>query len=160
MGSGQLQYYLHDDFDAFRIELAGSLSGGSVEGVYQAWRTALSVLTGRKVIVDITFVNTADERGRSLLRLWRRKGARIVARSPESRALAADTVGEPVLDTPASPKMSWLARVMKSLFRPVAAIATIPAQANKPACGDDEGERETNQLNALSRSRLMEPRVH
>ena len=117
MNSEQLQYYLHDDFDAFRFELAGSLSGSGVESIYQAWRTALSVITNRKLVVDITFVNKADEQGRSLLRLWRRKGARIVARSPESQALAADISGEAIPEPANSSRESWLGRVREECNR-------------------------------------------
>ena len=39
-----LQYYLHDEPDAFRLELSGSLSGDDARSVYQASRTALSII--------------------------------------------------------------------------------------------------------------------
>ncbi len=58
------------------------------ESVYQAWRTALSIVAGRPVIADITFVAEADERGRGVLQAWRRNGVRIVAGSPESQGAA------------------------------------------------------------------------
>lgn len=94
-GLRPLEYYMHDDPDAFRMELAGSLTLATAESAYQAWRTALSTLGGRLAFVDITFVDRADERGRNLLRLWHNSGARIVARSPESRALASGIPLEP-----------------------------------------------------------------
>jgi hypothetical protein len=91
-----LEYYIHDESQALRFELAGSLSGEGAQSVYQAWRTALSSVGARPVIVDITFVEQADERGRTVLETWHRSGARIVAASPESRALAVDVLGEHV----------------------------------------------------------------
>jgi hypothetical protein len=92
MKTQMIEYYLHDEWDAFRFELAGSLSGDGAQSVYQAWRTALSIVRDRPVIFDITFVVEADERGRAILLLWHQNGARIIAASPESRALA-----EPIL---------------------------------------------------------------
>jgi hypothetical protein len=89
------QYYLHDEPDAFRLELSGSLSGEGARSVYQAWRTAISIIGQHPVIVDITYVVDADERGRALLGLWRRRQARIVAGSPQSRALAEAILAEP-----------------------------------------------------------------
>jgi hypothetical protein len=117
----ELQYYLHDDPDAFRLELAGNLRGEAVEGVYYAWRTALSILRNRIATVDITFLREVDEQGRALLRLWHRKGARIVARSQASRALAEDIVGEPIPTPSARP--GWWQRLRAFLRRPAAAAA-------------------------------------
>ena len=149
LNNGQLQYYLHDDFDAFRFELAGSLSGAGVESLYHAWRTALSVIKDRIIIIDITFVGKADESGRSLLRLWRKKGARIIARSPESRALAA-AIGEAIPDVSAvESKKSWLA----------VAFAGILAGANKMACRARTGELKNNDLSSISPSKTVECRV-
>jgi hypothetical protein len=44
MSIQQLQYYVHDERNAFRLELAGSLTGRGVQSVYQAWQTALSII--------------------------------------------------------------------------------------------------------------------
>jgi hypothetical protein len=105
MTTQALQYYLHDEPDAFRLELSGSLSGDGARSVYQAWRTALSIIGRRPVIVDITYVADADERGRTLLRLWRRRQARIIAGSSQSRALAASVLSEPYPEPPAQPRL-------------------------------------------------------
>jgi hypothetical protein len=80
-----LQYYLHDEPDAFRLELSGSLSGEDARSVYQAWWTAISIIGQHPMIVDITYLVDADERGRALLGLWCRRQARIVVGSPQSR---------------------------------------------------------------------------
>jgi hypothetical protein len=113
----ELQYYLHDDPDAFRLELAGNLRGEAVEGVYYAWRTALSILRNRIALVDITFLREVDEQGRALLRLWHRKGAQIVARSQVSRALAEEIVGQPIPTLSARP--GWWQRLRVFLRRQV-----------------------------------------
>jgi hypothetical protein len=105
-----LQYYIHDESGMFRLELSGHLSGDGAQSVYQAWRTALSIVGRRPVVVDITYVDDADERGRSLLRLWRQHGARIVAESTDARKLAETVLGE-TLPTPA-PKPGWFRRLL------------------------------------------------
>jgi ABC-type transporter Mla MlaB component len=104
-----LQYYIHDESDGLRFELAGSLSKGGAQSVYQAWQTALSILGDRTTIIDISFVSDADAYGSALLALWHRNGARIIAASPQSRALAEPIIGEAV---PAPlPSKSWFQRL-------------------------------------------------
>jgi hypothetical protein len=93
MKSESLEYYIHDESQALRLELAGSLSGEGAQSVYQAWRTALSIVGARPVIADITFVEEADEQGRTVLQTWHRNGVRIVAGSPKSQALAGTILG-------------------------------------------------------------------
>jgi len=83
-----LQYYIHDGFAGMRFELAGSLSGYGAQSVQYAWQTALSVIGDRPLIVDITRVSDADDDGRALLLGWQQYGAKIIAESRDSRALA------------------------------------------------------------------------
>jgi hypothetical protein len=118
-GAQRLRYYLHDDPDAFRMELAGSLTQPDAQSAYHAWRTARSVLGGRPVIVDISFVSEADEVGRNVLRRYHERGARIIARSPESRALADGIMPESAaLIAPKliAPQRNWGARLIARLI--------------------------------------------
>ena len=115
MTSELLQYYVHDEPDAFRIELSGSLSGDGAGSVYHAWRTALSIIGLRPTVIDITYVANVDDRGRRLLRLWRRHQARIVAASPHSRALAESVLDEPYPEPAA--ELSYLRRAAAFLSR-------------------------------------------
>jgi hypothetical protein len=82
-----LEYYLHDNPDALRIEIVGNLSGAGMASIEHAWRTSNSVLAGRHIVVDRTAVAEADGDGRRLLLSWHRCGARIIARSMDSRTL-------------------------------------------------------------------------
>lgn len=109
MNNQPLQYYIHDNSDGLKLELAGSLSGAGVESVYQAWQTSLSIIGNRPLIIDITFVVDADEHGSALLDAWYRFGARIIAASPESQALAGAVLGLPI--PVVHPKQSWLQRL-------------------------------------------------
>jgi hypothetical protein len=127
MKTQTLEYYLHDEWDAFRFELAGSLSGEGAQSIYQAWRTALSIVDDRPVIFDITFVVEADERGRALLLLWHQSDARIIAASPKSRALAEPILGEALPAPPA--KQSWLQRLSAVILQHLTGSTVVSAGA-------------------------------
>jgi hypothetical protein len=134
-----LQYYLHDEPDAFRLELSGSLSGEGAQSVYQAWRTALSIIGQRPVIVDITYVVDADERGRALLGVWRRRQARILAGSPQSRALAEEILSEPYPEPPARPRLRERIAVFLRGFASAGFPTSAEASRRAPAPAQREG---------------------
>jgi hypothetical protein len=96
MKNTTLRYYMHDGPSAFRFELAGDLTNEAARRLDQDWRTASSVTGGRALIVDMTFVTSADEDGRALLARWHAAGAQIVAKSKSSRELAEAILGEPL----------------------------------------------------------------
>ena len=87
--------------DALRIEIVGDLSGAGVGSIEHAWRPVNSVLAGRHIVVGVTAVAEADDHARGLWQSWHRSGARIVARSMDSRTLAESIVGPPVPMPPA-----------------------------------------------------------
>jgi hypothetical protein len=121
MNNQELQYYIHDGSDQLRFELAGSLSKGGAQSVYQAWQTALSILGGRPLMIDVSFVTDADACGGALLALWHRNGARIIAASPESRALIAPIIGKAI---PAPwHRQSWFQRLSASIFSRLPMVA-------------------------------------
>ena len=87
--SGQrLQYFIHDDTDALRMEMSGSLTGLAARQAYEAWRTATFLADQHRMVVDISHLTDADETGGAILRAWQRENARIVASSVASRAIA------------------------------------------------------------------------
>jgi hypothetical protein len=96
MKSQALQYYMHDGPAAFRFELAGDLSNEAARDLEQAWRTASAVIGDRALVVDMTFLASAGQEGRSLLARWYAGGAHLIAKSKESRKLAEAIVGEPL----------------------------------------------------------------
>ncbi len=98
MKNQTLQYYMHDGPSAFRFELSGNLNDEGARRLDQDWRTAFSVIGGRKLIVDMTFVTSVGERGRALLARWHAEGAQLIATSTVSRDLAESIVGEPLPD--------------------------------------------------------------
>jgi hypothetical protein len=96
MKNQALQYYMHDGPAAFRIELAGNLDREGARRLDQDWRAAASAIGDRRLIVDITFVTDVDEQGRTLIARLHREGARLIANSKASRALAESILGEPL----------------------------------------------------------------
>jgi hypothetical protein len=87
-----LQYFIHYDFDALRMEISGSFAGIAAQRAYNAWRRASSLAGRLPLVVDISYVTDADALGRAALRAWRRQHARIVASSQLSRAIADATL--------------------------------------------------------------------
>jgi hypothetical protein len=122
-----LQYYMHDGPTAFRFELSGHLNREGAQRLDQDWRTAMSVIGDRRLIVDITFVSGSDEQGRALLARWHREGARFVANSKASCALAESIIGEPL---PARGAGSSSDRTWLPFFR-VARTANFPSSARQ-----------------------------
>src|SRR5271168_5305867 len=95
-----LQYYMHDGPAAFRFELAGDLDDKGARRLEQDWRTASSVIGERLLIVDITFVTSAETEARMLLARWHALGAQLIANSNNSRSLAESILGEPFPERP------------------------------------------------------------
>jgi hypothetical protein len=121
------QFFVHNDPDAVRIELAGTLRGADVETVQQAWQRAALTDVVKPVIVDITFVTHADEPGRALLIVMHQSGARILAQSPESSAIARPIVIQPIENH--EPKPGWFHRLTMFLLEERPGSAILPAQA-------------------------------
>jgi len=96
MKNQTLQYYMHDGPAAFRFELAGHLNLEGALRLSQDWHTASSVIGDRRLIVDITFLTSVDDPARVFIARWYREGARLVASSSDSRALAESILGEPL----------------------------------------------------------------
>jgi len=125
-----LQFFVHDDPDAVRVELAGSLRGADVETVHHAWQGVAFTNALKPVIVDITFITHADEHGRALLIVMHQSGARIVAQSPESSAIAQPIVIQPI--EAHEPRPGWFHRLTMFLLEERPASAALPAQAGIP----------------------------
>lgn len=87
-GAQPLRYFIHDDFDAFRMEISGSLVGPAAQKAFEDWQTARFLARRARRVVDISYVTEADEDGKAVLRAWQEQKAQIVASTPASRAIA------------------------------------------------------------------------
>jgi hypothetical protein len=90
-----LQYFIHYDFDALRMGIAGSLIGKAARKAYDAWRSSTLLARQLPRIVDISYVTEADEDGRAVLREWQEQDVRIVASSNASRVIANSILSAP-----------------------------------------------------------------
>jgi hypothetical protein len=84
----RLRYFVHEDFDALRMEIAGSLVGRAAQKAYESWRSAFFLTRRARLVEDITHVTEADEDGMAVLKAWHGQAARIVASSKVSRKIA------------------------------------------------------------------------
>jgi anti-anti-sigma regulatory factor len=80
-GSRGLTCYLHDERTAFRFQLAGDLDRDSAADLEQSRQTAWSMLDGRRLVVDVTGIESIDAAGRELFDRWRGLGAEFVVTS-------------------------------------------------------------------------------
>ena len=136
----RLHYFLRNDADAVRLELAGSLGGVDVETVYQVWQREAWNHPLKPVIVDITSMNEADQHGRALLVIMHRFGAQVIANSPESSEIVQPIVTEPVGAAVAKP--SWFGRLIGFFREHQHTEATLPLQAEM-ICRMQAGQRLT-----------------
>ncbi len=121
MKNQALDFYMHDGPTAFRFELAGDLNYEGARRLHQAWRTASSVIGDRRLIIDMTFITSADEQGRALLD------------SKSSRELAESIVGERLPEATAptvASERTWLP--FRAFFR-ASAVTLLSAMLVFPA---------------------------
>jgi hypothetical protein len=141
-----LIFYMHDGPSTFRFELSGSLAGGDVAKLEQAWRTASSTLDGKTLAVDLTFVSSADERGRELLMRGWLAGAHFVANSAGSRELVESITGSPykVADAVLGPTFDprFVAASLRAAL--VALSLTVTLLFPPTASAAEEASRESN----------------
>ncbi len=119
-----LQFFIHNDPDAVRIEVAGKLGGADVETLHQAWQREAFTDEVKPVVVDITFVTGADQYGRALMIMMHRFGTQIIADSPESAAIAQPIVTEPI--ERALPKPTWFTKLLRFLLEDRRPVGTLP----------------------------------
>jgi len=85
-----MKFYQHDAPATFRFVLFGDLAGASAVELEQAWTTAKSTMSGKRLIVDIAGLGSADETGLALLERFRDAGALfVVGFQSEPSAIAA-----------------------------------------------------------------------
>jgi len=96
------------------------MNGEGVGRLEQVWKTASSLFGGRRLIIDITFVTTVDDRGRALLMEWHRAGAHVVAKSTTSRVLVESILGAPLSEYEPILRQPWPFRLC--LFRWAASL--------------------------------------
>src|ERR1700694_1265072 len=94
--------YIHDEAASLRLRVTGDLDEVQARELASGWRTASSVVGGRKVTIDLRAVAAAGDAGRELLEVLLAAGAEFMAASPFQLALVAEVTGtSPVKKSPA-----------------------------------------------------------
>lgn len=126
-----MRYYMHQGPAAFRFELAGELDVNDAIRLEQDWRTALSIVGQRRLIIDLSFVTEIDQAVRSLFKKWYTAGAEFAAKSGPSRELVESITGSAFTqDRPHPPTyQSWLSLKLTSVILPFIWLLTVLAPA-------------------------------
>ena len=77
-GVSSFKYYVHDSTDGFRFQLIGNLSDLHVAELRGSWATAQSTLCGRRLILDLRALRSADDAGRQWLLSMAHEGAQYL----------------------------------------------------------------------------------
>jgi outer membrane protein TolC len=86
-----LRITVHDDTDAWRLQLEGKLAAALVAEAQTTWASR----TARKrIVVDLTGVTVVDDAGCKLLEEMNQAGAQFVAGGVEMKALVSEIKGE------------------------------------------------------------------
>jgi hypothetical protein len=100
-----LSVYLHDEVHSLRFRLIGQFSGPDALDFERSWKTAVSTLSGRILLIDLSEINSTDPAGRQVLGRIAALGARFISGSTLSESLARDISGRNPGELP-SPKLS------------------------------------------------------
>jgi len=74
-----MKIYLHDNSSGFRLCLFGDLNQPAAAELERCWRAALSIVDGRKVVVDGTGITSIQDDGARLLGRMTLSGVRVTA---------------------------------------------------------------------------------
>ncbi|MFL6450588.1 MAG: hypothetical protein ACJ746_23340 [Bryobacteraceae bacterium] len=89
---------IRDWADEFRIEIIGRFAGSSTTEAANEWQRALSKVSLRRVVVDITRLSGYDTAGRQLLAHMHNHGTTIAAGTPLSLVFLHEITDSPKLD--------------------------------------------------------------
>jgi len=98
-----LEVFLHDEARSITFVLAGTLTRPWTQQLEQSWRTVVSILKDKQLIVDLVRLSGFDEEGMRLLTEMSLSGARLITGSDSMDRLAQDISGRIPILLPAPP---------------------------------------------------------
>lgn len=90
-----MDVYQHDSPAMFRFVVLGAIEGASVSELEHAWTTAISVLKGKDLVMDISAVTSVDQAGLALLHRMRDSGMHMTSPAPPASPDLARSLGIP-----------------------------------------------------------------
>jgi len=73
--SRSFKYYIHDSISSLRFQLIGDLNDGNVTELNGSWETAQTTLKFRRLVLDLSQLDSADQHGRRWLLQMKEAGA-------------------------------------------------------------------------------------
>jgi hypothetical protein len=108
IGDVMLRITIHEDDKVCRLELAGRLEGPWVTETENAWRASL--LSERKIVVDLRQLTGVDHAGRDLLAAIHRAEGCLIVEGVWTTALIGDLTSQPCDDAMVEPLRKKLPR--------------------------------------------------
>ncbi len=112
-----MKIYLHDNSSGFRLCLFGDLNQPAAAELERCWRAALTIVDGRKVVVDGTGLTSVQEDGLRLLARMTFSGVRVTADRLSSGERLLESLGTGLERTGLKPRPTLLARAGGGLRR-------------------------------------------
>ena len=112
-----MRIYLHDNSNGFRLCLFGDLNQPAAAELERCWHAALSIVDGRRILIDGTGLTSIQEDGMQLLGRMALAGVQVSAnRSSQGAGLLA-FLGTELVRTGEEPHPSLLERASTGLRR-------------------------------------------
>jgi len=91
-----MEYYQHDGGTIFRFQLAGDLAGAVAMDLEHAWQTAMSIMRGRQLVLDVSGLTGVDSAGIQLIQRMFESGALVVSSEPSAAPDLLLSLGIPI----------------------------------------------------------------
>lgn len=107
------KYYIHDSVAACRLQLIGEFTEQDVAELDGCWRTAKTILGGRRVVLDLQSVTAVDETGKRWLASMGSEGAQYLPETFLQKCISGAPIAAAQRDPGA--KASLVGRLLGSL---------------------------------------------
>jgi hypothetical protein len=98
-----MSIYIHDEAARLRLRVTGTLDDPSARELLACWQTAGSVVSGRKVVADLTqLAGGSGDAGREVLAQLHEEGVEFLVRTVEQQDLVEEATGSKVGTSKAS----------------------------------------------------------
>jgi anti-anti-sigma regulatory factor len=155
-----MNFYIHDETSAFRLEIRGDLCATEAKNCEAAWRTAASTIGDRELVIDVRSLSSVDVAGCTLLAQWRQAGARFIAASVMIRTVIRTIVGvEAVLVAGDAAPVHWQDIIDSTVARSEVSLHSSGAAARATPCSEHvrtwEDSAVVSNANGLSQVRAQ-----
>jgi len=112
-----MRIYLHDNSNGFRLCLFGDLNQPAAAELERCWKAALSIVDGRRILIDGTGLTSIQADGMQLLGRMALAGVQVTADRSSQGASLLEFLGGELVRTRQAPSASLLERASTGLRR-------------------------------------------